>query len=490
MTPEEITDRDTLERWLQTRPGIQAAIVAHLAAMRAFPNYTKSAQLPWFKEHGLDPLKLLRALLTAQIGLMGQFSGAGPNVSLIAKQARVENALAMSFDAIGYAHLNQRSDKAESMAANFATYAADSAAYALEALARPELAIKALEAASSIFDIHGVAHQVSLEAANLEEGRDLLASRLWSGHMDSPASDGWDNTKRQWQTPDSPYAFWLRWYQSALDGTPQHTDLLREIALIPDDDWKKGEAHIAGLIAEIELRYAIKATPNAESIILNPATGLLRVETVSHLSGKHRADVVDTLRDAASIFDQGSSGNQAYAMLFPERDLIVDACDRYANRPIMLLRVCRRVVARVNLKEAEGECPKGDALVADFVGSIAGAAGDLMAFDADVKEAETARLATHPVVVSPEAAKAIVAGADASSEISEGDLKLELPLDARAITSGPTVFERQIALYQTRSRLLRVFGIVKNAGKSSVDHLNKHAGVYGLLLAIAAILMG
>lgn len=330
-------------------------------------------------------------------------------------------------------------------------------------------------------------HEVLQDCLATETGSKINFTKLWSEKPSRRLEQDWKLTFFNW--PDHWSKFWLRWYQSALDGTPLNPDLLRDIALIPDEDWKKGEGHIAGLIAEIELRYAIKATPNAEVIVINPATGLLRVETVSHLSSNRRADVVDTLRDATAIFDQGNSGNQAYAMLFPERDLVLDGCNRYANRPIMLLRVCRRVVARVIAKEAAGECPKNDSLVADFVGSVAGAAGDLMAFDSDVKEAETARLASAPVVVSAEVGRDIIIAADASAKIAEGDLKLELPVDAAAITSGSTEVERQIALYQTKSRLLRVFDIVKNAGKSSVDHLNKHAGVYGLILTIVGILM-
>lgn len=44
-----------------------------------------------------------------------------------------------------------------------------------------------------------------------------------------------------------------------MNGEPLDWELQREIALLPDDDWDKGAAHIAGLIEEIRARFALKA---------------------------------------------------------------------------------------------------------------------------------------------------------------------------------------------------------------------------------------
>ena len=53
--------------------------------------------------------------------------------------------------------------------------------------------------------------------------------------------------------------FWKRWYEGMTAGRPLDWDLQREVALIPDDDWKKGPEHIARLIEEIEARFELKA---------------------------------------------------------------------------------------------------------------------------------------------------------------------------------------------------------------------------------------
>ncbi len=283
--------------------------------------------------------------------------------------------------------------------------------------------------------------------------------------------------------------FWMRWYQGFLDGRPLPWDLQRDIALIPDADWQKGEAHVAGLIAEIELRHAIAATPNAEIIARSPETGLLRIEPQSRLPGKHLADVIDTLRDAVSIFSDQGGPNGPYGAMEPECRIIEDATQRYAHRPVMLLRICRRVVERTILKEEGGDVPRNDPLVRDFVGSLAGVAGDLLAFDADVKEAEEARKSVESPLLTSDIAQALVKAAEDSAAISEGELKDELPTDARTATGFGSQSERAVALYVTRSRLLRIFKVLRDRGRPVVDHLEDYPLCYWSILAVLLVLL-
>lgn len=51
------------------------------------------------------------------------------------------------------------------------------------------------------------------------------------------------------------WQFWRDWYQGFLDGKPLDWNLQRAVALIPDADWEKGPAHIAGVIEEIRKKY-------------------------------------------------------------------------------------------------------------------------------------------------------------------------------------------------------------------------------------------
>ena len=86
-------------------------------------------------------------------------------------------------------------------------------------------------------------------------------------------------------------------------------------------------------------------------------------------------------------------------------------------------------------------------------------------------------------------ALALVAAADASAVISEGDLKIELPVDARiAISDGPEG-ERSVALYQTRSRLLRILSIVGTNGRRAIGHFERYPFTYGTIVLVLSILL-
>ena len=98
--------------------------------------------------------------------------------------------------------------------------------------------------------------QVRNDCRAIETDPALTAAPLCQG-VGNPFQSQWTETRTLWQAPNSPYGFWLRWYQAALDGTAQNQDLMRDIALIPDVEWKKGEAHIAKLIEVIEERYRL-----------------------------------------------------------------------------------------------------------------------------------------------------------------------------------------------------------------------------------------
>lgn len=216
------------------------------------------------------------------------------------------------------------------------------------------------------------------------------------------------------------------------------------------------------IIEGMLLEPAVKATPNAERITLNPETGKLRVETVSSLASNHLRDAVDSLRDAAAIFDAAGSGNNPYALILPDVALLRDGLDRYSIRPNMLVVTCKRVVQRVESKVASGDCPRNDALVEDFLGEVARVISDLLIFDPEVREAASARAAFRLGDVSPQDAKTLDRAASEIALASEGALADEVPLDAKTV-GDPTrsEAERKDALYQTASRLFRVQALVK-----------------------------
>ena len=358
--------------------------------------------------------------------------------------------------------------------ASAADAAAEAAAYAANAAA---------EAAPFIWD------HIRWDAGLIEQGRDPFAVPLWTNPTPEWFEDADAETQVFMRSDPTLWDFWQRWWNGVKSGNQLDWALQEQVALIPNDIWKSGPGPVAEAIAEIELHHAIARTPNAEVLRLNPATGLIRAEPVSHLSGSHLDDIVDTLLDASAIFDDAGGPNGPYGSLAGECDLITDAATRYRHRPLMLLRICQRVVDRTRIKEAAGEIPRNDALVGDFIGSIAGAVGDLLAFDSDVQEAETARAKANPALPSPEMSRALILAADQSALISEGDLATELPIDARLVGSDAPEGQRAVALYQTRSRLLRILSILRSNGKGAVEHYERYSGVYGALLTITLFLI-
>lgn len=67
------------------------------------------------------------------------------------------------------------------------------------------------------------------------------------------------------------WVFWRRWYQGMLTGQPLNWELQRRVALIPDEDWGKGVAHIAAEIEKIEREWRAeqdaKWEPQARDLI-------------------------------------------------------------------------------------------------------------------------------------------------------------------------------------------------------------------------------
>ena len=123
---------------------------------------------------------------------------------------------------------------------------------------------------------------VSRDVKRLATGQNLqtlFATPIWDDDTPDWAANGRDELYAWLSAPE--WDFWKRWYDALLRGHPLNWDLQTEIALIPDADWKKGPAHIATLITEIEARHLTTATPLAETLAIDPDTGTLTVTPIS-----------------------------------------------------------------------------------------------------------------------------------------------------------------------------------------------------------------
>lgn len=82
---------------------------------------------------------------------------------------------------------------------------------------------------------------------------------LWDEDMPPQISKAWDTTRTaltdRVEAGDTGWQFWIDWYEAQLSGAEQNWEMLKEIVLIPDADWKQGAAHVNAMIAEIVENY-------------------------------------------------------------------------------------------------------------------------------------------------------------------------------------------------------------------------------------------
>lgn len=210
MQAKDIIDEKTLETWLKTRPQVDSITIATRAYLRLGPLWFQVMQQDWPRSGDLTSFSVLRVLLTSSVAC--KYSTDDVKSSAASAASAPDSAPAAAAAA------------SSSAAAAASDFAGDSvAAWAL----------------------------VRVDCEQLEAGQTLDGFPLWH-NGESPYLAAWTETQTLWSAPNSPYAFWLRWYQAALQGNHLNLPLGHDIALIPDADWQKGPEHIAGLIAVLE----------------------------------------------------------------------------------------------------------------------------------------------------------------------------------------------------------------------------------------------
>ncbi|MEZ5778245.1 MAG: hypothetical protein R3E44_07785 [Paracoccaceae bacterium] len=469
----EIKDRKSLERWLEGRSQTDAIAIARCAACRVLPLYGRAMRDDWAPRHDLTALPVIRLILIS--GVAGKYPT--PEVRRATAAAHAAVATAAAHAAVATA--------AATAAAQAAAVAATAAAHA---------AARAAMAAAAAADAAGayIWEQVRDDARLLEQGGDLLALPLWS----IPEPDWFRRADQEmlasWQADDPErWSFWIGWWEGVKSGKQLDWELQRDVALIPDEVWSQGPGAVAAEIAGYELPVAVAATPNAERISINPATGLLRAETLSDLPEDHLADACDMLRDAQSIFSPDGPGQNIAGLVVEERKIIYDALDRYASRPRMLHNACLRVIRRIEAKRAGNFLPEDDHQIHDYEVQIRNVADNLFSFDTEVRVSVTARLELRIKTVSPPHAASILDGAKAVANVAEGYLAKELPIDAAAVADQSlSEEERKDSLFRTASRLLRTYALLASKGVRLVYRgarwtLSEAAGIAGDLKTIA-----
>ena len=444
----DIKDEESLREWLEGRSREEAIWIATRAAMRVLPLYWEWIVSRKAREVGFTVLPVLRSLLASSVVAVR------PNEK---NKARVSAAKVADETAF-------TSDDAAPQAAAFAFVAAQAAVNvgtSAQVSAAAQAAIAAKYAADAKVDSDAAfTGAPAWNATQADCGHIVVAEmqtppQLWP-QTENESEPEWSLVKATATEPE--WAFWIAWYQDALDGVPPDWDLLERIALIDNAIWDAGPKAVVDEIMDIRSDLAARATPNAEVIVENSETGLLRVEAASLLGADGLGDIQEKMREAADVFEGEGGANGPYAALEPEIELIRRTAALEAPRPIRLYDASRRAARRTRKRVENGECPDGDALVEDFVEQLEETALDILRLNEDVRDAVTSRAQAKIDDKPEEVAENLQPAIEELVKISEGDLAEELPQDV-AIAGDPnqTPEARKTALYVIASRMTRIY---------------------------------
>ncbi|WP_193173763.1 hypothetical protein [Nisaea nitritireducens] len=113
---------------------------------------------------------------------------------------------------------------------------------------------------------------------------------LWPDTIPDEIGEDWAQLSDLLRDLDPNWSVWTEWYEDRLRGAddPRSRPLIEELeverALIPDEEWDKGAAHVNALIAEIEAKYRERVSVDEQSeagedgVHQDPATSTPEVE--------------------------------------------------------------------------------------------------------------------------------------------------------------------------------------------------------------------
>jgi hypothetical protein len=250
---EGIKDQESLRAWLESLPKLTeaehelvrcwAVAIAHRAAMRVLPVFWNSRLAYEARKRDLKIDTILIANLFCSFLASSKYPTFNKMSFSVATRAGAE---AFAFDG--------------------GADAAFSATYAISAnYFGPEHAALSAEYAADAYALacgtskEAVWHSIRADCIALCSGGALETTPLWMGH--NPLRDLWFDLRPKVLSHKEDWHFWVEWYDNALYGRPQDTNILTKIALINQSDWDKSPEHINALIQQIVAAHKPKPKP-------------------------------------------------------------------------------------------------------------------------------------------------------------------------------------------------------------------------------------
>ncbi len=258
MWAEDIRDEDSLKAWLETQPRKVSVLIASRAALRVMPVWAEYCLFGRRKERDLTPVPVLRANLIAAVAALSPTDDMKAASASASTSASASVSAASAFDSASAAARAAVASATDASAAARAAVANATAAAFHPAVFAAFTGAAAGAAAHAA--VNAVWSAVKSDALAIEAGEDVTTALLWpeDSAKANPLADLWHKVATQGFTPDSPYDFWRRWYESLLDPArhpPMPHDMLYDIALIDPKIWQGAPEDLAREIAGIEARY-------------------------------------------------------------------------------------------------------------------------------------------------------------------------------------------------------------------------------------------
>ncbi|OUS34253.1 hypothetical protein A9Q94_16895 [Rhodobacterales bacterium 56_14_T64] len=484
----DIVDEESLEAWLQDQPEEQryeiGVTLATRAALRVVPIWFAAMQQEWARSQQFTAMSLTHSLLVAGVAGHTQApdvikaakssSAAAYNVGFNAEATSA--AATVAFSAASCSEVRSIRISLSSSSDAAASFYVESG-YDIELTDGTVLSDETVLSDDTILSDNTIlpvaeVHWFYLRAdINVLKLGVLAQQPLWHGvGMPFEVKQVWEEGGG-WMQSNPGHCFWIRWYEAALDGRPltgswdSHWQMLRDVALIQNEDWEQGAEHVAGLIAEIEKPYALAMTASNERVVISEQTGLLKLEAVVPLVQDFGRYIRRKLGKALEVFGE-HPGNQHTAVL-PELRLVCDAIEDAENLPVELYDTCTSVTTRVAARIKDGALPAEDkdALIADFLKHIREAGAEIFAEDEETRKAVARRRAIEPNDALIEHGDAIWAVANKISEVSESGPLEQLPQAAnQALDPSVSSEGRHTSSFKLVGRIIAVLTTVGAAG--------------------------
>lgn len=235
-------------------------------------------------------------------------------------------------------------------AAEPAAWAAADAAYAVANEAPSYSSATAVDAANavSIADAATVTtfwESVRNDLRFLSPAQDymgLYETPLWAGEQVEPADlrPKWADLRDTLLQDAADWSFWIGFYEAMLHGRAQNWEMLTEIALLPDEDWRKGPLHMNPLIAEVVEKHS-RASARAieDSLASQQLRAAIADFTYDQLAQLMRmVPFIDDIRDISDPSVARDRTNKLSELHDGLSDLAQDIRDADKNVPAHLLR--------------------------------------------------------------------------------------------------------------------------------------------------------